>query len=85
MAFDLLFFGALRDAMAIDSERVDPPAVVQTARDLIAWLATRGERETAALADPARIRCAIDQRLATLDTPLGEAREVALFPPVTGG
>ena len=48
-------------------------------------LAARGGGYAQALGDPARLRAAIDQRFAPLDTPIGEAREIALFPPVTGG
>lgn len=85
MAFDLLFFGSLRDAMGRDGERVDPPASVATVADLVDWLAARGGREAAALADRGRLRCAVDQRMAAFDATLGPVREVALFPPVTGG
>ena len=53
--------------------------------DLVEMLAARGGGYAQALGDPARLRAAIDQRFAPLDTPIGEAREIALFPPVTGG
>ena len=50
--------------------------------ELIGWL---GERHGSAFADPTRLRAALDQRFVPLDAPLGAAREVAIFPPVTGG
>ena len=67
------------------AERIDPPAAVVTVADAIAWLRTRSPAHDATLADPGRLRAALDQRFVTLDTPIGQARELALFPPVTGG
>ena len=52
---------------------------------LVGWLSGRSERHAAAFADPARLRAAVDGTLASLDAPIEGAREVALFPPVTGG
>ena len=71
--------------MGVGHETVDPPEAVRDVADLVRWLATRSPGHAAALADPARLRAAIDQRFVPLDAPLGDAREVALFPPVTGG
>jgi len=85
MAIEVLYFAWVREAIGCGQERVDPPASVATLRDLAAWLAERGGGYRAALGDPAKLRAAIDQRFVGLDTPLGTAREVALFPPVTGG
>ncbi|MEM7634749.1 MAG: MoaD/ThiS family protein, partial [Pseudomonadota bacterium] len=48
-------------------------------------LATRDEGYAAAFADMRVIRAALDQEHVALDHPLGEAREIAFFPPVTGG
>ena len=62
-----------------------PPAGVETVGDLVRWLATRGPEYEHALANPATLRAAIDQRHVRHDAPLAGAREVALFPPVTGG
>lgn len=82
---DLLYFAWVREAVGAGHESVDPPETVRTVADLAAWLAARSPGHAAALADPARLRAAIDQRFVPLDAPLGDAREVALFPPVTGG
>ncbi|WHU02931.1 molybdopterin converting factor subunit 1 [Sphingomonas sp. NIBR02145] len=82
---DLLYFAWVREAVGVGQEQVDPPEAVETVADLVGWLATRSPGHAAAFADPARLRAAIDQRFVPLATPLNGAKEVALFPPVTGG
>ena len=81
----MLYFAWVREAIGVGAERVDPPASVSNVSDLITWLAGRGEGYARAFADPARLRAAVDQRFVPLDATLGAAREVAIFPPVTGG
>ena len=85
MAIDLLFFGSLRDALGRDGESVALPETVATVRDLIGWMRARGEPDASALGDADRLRAAVDQRFAGMDAPVTAAREIALFPPVTGG
>ncbi|RED15109.1 molybdopterin converting factor subunit 1 [Parasphingopyxis lamellibrachiae] len=85
MAIDLLYFAWIREAIGCDGETVDPPDNVTTAAELIDWLSARGDGYADAFADKGRIRVAIDQEFAGLEKPLAGAREVALFPPVTGG
>ena len=51
----------------------------------VAELAARDERHAAALSDLSAVRVAVDQDLADWDTPLAGAREIAFFPPMTGG
>lgn len=85
MALDIAYFAWVRERIGRAGERLDPPADVVDVRALIAWLATRSAAHASALGDPARLRAAIDQRFAPLDAPIAGAREVALFPPVTGG
>ena len=82
---DILYFAWVRERIGTDREEIDPPADVQDVRGLIAWLATRSPGHRSALDNIACLRAAIDQRFADLDSPLGAAREVAIFPPVTGG
>jgi molybdopterin synthase sulfur carrier subunit len=53
--------------------------------DLIDWLATRSAGHAQALVDRGRLRAAVDQVFVALDAPIIGAREVAIFPPVTGG
>ena len=85
MAVEILYFAWVRDGIGRDGETVDPPAEVATVGDLIAWLAARGDGYAEAFARPARIRAAIDQDFVPHDAPIAGAREIALFPPVTGG
>jgi len=85
MALDIVYFAWVREAVGRDGERVDPPAGVATIAALLDWLETRGGGYAEALADRSRLRAALDQTFVPLDTPLGDARELAIFPPVTGG
>ncbi|WP_375270762.1 molybdopterin converting factor subunit 1 [Sphingomonas sp.] len=81
----LLYFAWVRERVGVGEEQVAPPAEVATVADLVAWLATRSDGHAAAFAEPARLRAAVDQAFVPLDTPIAGAREVAIFPPVTGG
>ncbi len=81
----LLYFAGVREAIGIGEERIDLPAAISTPRDLVIYLSTRGSGYAAAFANPDKLRCAVDQTMVALDAPLGEAREIAFFPPVTGG
>ncbi len=83
MAIDVLYFAWLRERIGQPREQVDTNAA--TVRDLVAELALRDEWHAAAFADMTAVRCAVDQQLADLDAPLAGAREVAFFPPMTGG
>ena len=82
---DLLYFAWVRESVGTGREQIDPPAEVRTVADLVAWLAARSPGHAAAFAEPHRLRAAVDQKFVPLDAPLGRPREVALFPPVTGG
>lgn len=82
---DLLYFAWVRERIGAGHEQRDPPREVRTVADLVAWLATLTPGHAEAFAEPERLRAAVDQRFVPLDTELGSAREVALFPPVTGG
>jgi molybdopterin synthase sulfur carrier subunit len=75
----------VREAIGRDGERVDVPAEVTTIAALLDRLAARGGGYAEALADRGRLRAALDQAFVPLDAALGEARELAIFPPVTGG
>jgi len=82
---DLLYFAWVRERIGTGQEQVDPPEAVRNVADLIAWLATLSPGHAEAMREPERLRAAIDQKFVPLDAVLGDAREVALFPPVTGG
>lgn len=82
---DILYFAWVRDGIGRDGERIDSPAPGTSIAALIDGLAARGGGYAQALGEPTRLRAALDQRFVPLDTVIGDARELALFPPVTGG
>lgn len=84
-AIDLLYFAWVREGIGLGHETVELPGQVANVSDLIDWLAARGGGYAVALADKHRLRAAVDQVFVPLDAPISGAREVALFPPVTGG
>jgi molybdopterin synthase sulfur carrier subunit len=81
----ILYFAWVRQRIGLGEETLDVPAHVTTVSQLIDWLKTRDEAYANAFADLRVIRAALDQSLVPLDAPLAGAREVAFFPPVTGG
>lgn len=80
---DVLYFAWVRERIGIPREVVDTQAA--TVADLVEELRGREERYAAAFADLSALRVAVDQDLADFDAPLAGAREVAFFPPMTGG
>jgi molybdopterin synthase sulfur carrier subunit len=74
---------ALRERIGLPKETVDTPAV--TVMDLVEELRAREERYALAFSDLGALRVAVDQHLADFDAPLKGVREVAFFPPMTGG
>lgn len=83
MTLDVLYFAWLRERIGAPRERIETAAA--TVADLVAELVRRDDRHAAALGDLDAVRVAVDQQLAGLDTPLSGAREIAFFPPMTGG
>jgi molybdopterin synthase sulfur carrier subunit len=81
----ILYFARIRQIAGKSSEEVEVPASVATVADLIDHLSARDEAVAAALAERRTLRAAVDQNHVALDAPLNGAREVAFFPPVTGG
>ncbi len=79
------YFAWVRERIGIDEEMVDPPASVRTVDDLIGWLSRRGETYAYAFEKPKVIRAAIDHTHVKPDTMISGAREIAFFPPMTGG
>ncbi|PZN50871.1 MAG: molybdopterin converting factor subunit 1 [Proteobacteria bacterium] len=81
----LIYFAWVRERIGKTQEDVDLPAEVKTVADLLSWLRTRGEQYEHALQHPDVIRVAIDQEHVDHRERLEGAREIALFPPMTGG
>ena len=80
---DVLYFAWLRERIGTNRERVESTAA--TVADLVAELEARSEGHALAFADKTSLRVAVDQQLTGFDAPLAGAREVAFFPPMTGG
>ena len=77
------YFAWLRERVGASEEEVETDAV--TVADLVADLRARDEAHALAFADLRAVRIAIDEELADLAAPLQDVREVAFFPPMTGG
>jgi sulfur-carrier protein len=80
---DVLYFAWVRERIGLPRETVETQAATVAA--LIEELAAREERYAAAFADTSALRVALDQELADFSAPLAGVREVAFFPPMTGG
>ena len=79
------YFAWVRERIAKDEETLEPPPAVRTVDDLIAWLAGQGETYAHAFEKPRVIRAAIDHAHVKSDAVIAGAREIAFFPPMTGG
>jgi molybdopterin synthase sulfur carrier subunit len=85
MAIDLVYFAWVRERIGRDGERIDPPVEVRDIAGLVDWLAARDGGYAEAFADRSRLRYAADQAFCPPETPIAGVREIAIFPPVTGG
>jgi molybdopterin synthase sulfur carrier subunit len=80
---DVLYFAWVRERIGVPREKIETSAI--TVADLVDELRTREERYEVAFSDLTALRVAVDQKLTDFDAPLAGAREVAFFPPMTGG
>lgn len=85
MTVTLHYFAWVRERIGKGSEVVELPADVRTVAELIAWLVARGPEFAHAFERPQVIRAAIDKSHVPQSTLVAGAREIAFFPPVTGG
>jgi sulfur-carrier protein len=81
----LVYFAWVRERIGKPQEEVDLPPEVATVGDLIGWLSRRGEEYAHAFENPKVIRAAIDRAHVRSDAAVAGAREIAFFPPMTGG
>jgi molybdopterin synthase sulfur carrier subunit len=81
----LRYFAWVRERIGKPEEEIELPAGILTIADLLDWLALRGEEYAHAFDNPKVIRAAIDRAHVRPDTAIAGAREIALFPPMTGG
>ena len=81
----LKYFAWVRERVGKAEETLEPPADVRTVGELMGWLAKRGEDYAHAFETPRVIRAAIDHTHVRPDAAIAGAREIAFFPPMTGG
>jgi len=81
----LLYFAWVRERVGKPDEEIDPPASVRTVGELVSWLSGRGEEYAFAFENAKVIRAAIDHTHVKPDAAIAGAREIAFFPPMTGG
>ncbi len=80
-----LYFAWVRETIGVAEEEISPPDGVKTIGDLIGWLRDKGDGYETAFENAKAIRAAIDRTHARHDAAIGNAREIAFFPPMTGG
>ena len=85
MAIQMLYFAWVRERVGLAEETVTPPDTVGSVAELVDWLAGRDAAHAEAFAERGRLRAAVDQAFVAFDAPIAGAREIAIFPPVTGG
>ncbi len=81
----VLYFAWLRERLNKNDEEVSPPASVTTIGEFMDWLCENDESVALAFSNRALIKTALDENIVEHDTPLGEAKTLAFFPPMTGG
>ncbi len=81
----ILYFAWLREKIGVAEDDIMIPESVVTVGGLVEFLAARGPGYAAAFANRKSVRCAVDQEFAGPDEAVAGAREIAFFPPVTGG
>ncbi|MCX2721649.1 molybdopterin converting factor subunit 1 [Roseibium salinum] len=82
---NIRYFAWVRERVGVEEETIEVPGGVNTVADLISHLKTLDENHAAAFEEDDAIRIALDQMHVETDASLGNAREIAFFPPMTGG
>jgi len=80
-----VYFAWVRERVGKAEEELNPPPTVRTVEDLVAWLSRQGEGYAHAFEKPSTVRAAIDRVHARRDAVIAGAKEIAFFPPMTGG
>ncbi|HMF06675.1 MAG TPA: molybdopterin converting factor subunit 1 [Methylocella sp.] len=80
-----LYFAWVRERIGKTEEELAPPEDVKTVGELMGWLSSQGENYAAAFAQIKTMRAALDRTHVKHDALIGSAREIAFFPPMTGG
>ncbi|MEP3048302.1 MAG: molybdopterin converting factor subunit 1 [Roseibium sp.] len=82
---NIRYFAWVRERVGVEEETIEVPNAVQTVADLIGHLKTLDDNHAAAFEEEDAICVAVDQFHVERDADLGNAKEVAFFPPMTGG
>jgi sulfur-carrier protein len=85
MRAKLVYFSWVRERVGKPEEEVDLPDDLATVTDLVRWLKGRGEEYAYAFENEGVVRAAIDRSHVKADAAIAGAREIAFFPPMTGG
>jgi molybdopterin synthase sulfur carrier subunit len=85
MQIRLVYFAWVRERIGKTDEEVDLPAEIGTVAELVRWLKGRGEEYEYAFENEGVVRAAIDHAHVKPDAAIAGAREIAFFPPMTGG
>ena len=80
-----VYFAWVRERVGKAEEELDPPPTVTTVADLIAWLSRQGEGYADAFEKPSTVRAALDRVHVRHEAVIAGAKEIAFFPPMTGG
>ena len=80
-----LYFAWVRERVGVAHEERQIPETVTNVTELLSWLASQGEQYENALSDAASLRVALDHIHADAQSPIKGAKEIAIFPPMTGG
>jgi sulfur-carrier protein len=81
----VVYFAWIRERIGKPEEEIELPASIATVGDLMNWLKKRGEEYAYAFDNPKVVRAAIDKVHVEPAAKIASAREIAFFPPMTGG
>lgn len=84
-SINLVYFAWVRERLGLDGEKISLGEEVETVGDILTILTNRGAVYAEVLSDVGKLRFALDQDYGTTASIVGSARELAIFPPVTGG
>lgn len=80
---EIRYFAWVRERVGVARETYEGSA--QTISELVAELKIRGENYMSAFSDENILRFAIDQEISEISASINGVRELAIFPPMTGG
>jgi molybdopterin synthase sulfur carrier subunit len=84
-SINIIYFAWVRERLGLDEEQVVLGDEVETIGQVLTLLADRGAAYAQVLSDITKLRFALDQDYGTPESLVGSAKELAIFPPVTGG